>query len=848
MTESRPGAGWTDRIWRAPPAASSTRAALWGLATLAVLAAADSLLNADVAIVGVFMAAPFVTAFSGFRRATAAVALAALAAALLSGLWNHNAGSEEYWTKAGLVAAGGVLACFAAAATREGRIAFRRLEILDEIAALTARDSDGDSTLGFVTSVLVPELGEICTIDVIDGGGEVSRVAVRAGGPDATRIEQTLLSGAPAVPADWIGARSDDPPAPRVFEDLAPASAEALGIGSAIMVPLFARGRCTGAVTLSRTNDSRGYSPATVRFTGMLADRIAVALDSTGLFSDLRQAEERMTIAMAVLEEAVVIHDRDGEPVFANAATATMFDLADTEDLEVLSLPRLRDSFDLFDEDGRRFDPRDFTAARLLRGESSEAQTLRAVSKRDGWELWARARSGVVPDADGRPLFVVTALDDVTELKRAELAQALLARLGELLESSLDYSRTVERLSELVVPALADWCSVFATSDDEIIDGLAVFHRDPAKVGLAKRLLAEYPLRVSDCTGPARALRSGRTIVLDSVTPFLSRIARDADHLASLEQLELGAVMALPMRSAGRLVGALVLGNETGRRPFDPQDRELAERVAGRAAAALDNARLATERTEIAETLQMGLLPAPLPDIPGWSVAALYRPAGNQNQVGGDFYDVFSIEGGWMIVVGDVTGRGAQAASVTGQARHTMRAVAQLTGDPLATLSTLNQTLLARRKPALCSIAAIALETGSRTARIAVAGHPPPLLAGAAGVREAGGTGPVLGAFGDAGWELSSVDVAPGDQIVVFTDGVTEAEGSAGRFGEERLRARLRGAAEPGSTVAEVDEALEAFCGGELGDDAALLAISPVLEGAEWTAMNENGSNGSTER
>ncbi len=832
-----------ERIWRLRPAATPLRAAGYGFGTLALLVGIDVLMGMQVAIVGIYLAAPFVPAFSGAPRATALVASTAAAAAILSGTWNDGIATAEHWTKVGLVAVGGGFAYLAAIATREGRNAFRRLEILDEVAALTAREADGASTLEVITSVLVPELGDFCMIDVADRNGSVNRAAVRACGNRRNEIETILAEQQPSLSEGWLGAAEDDPPESRV------GGSERIGdlaVSSVVTVPLVARGRCTGAVTICRTEDSLRYDPAAVRFTTLLADRIAVALDSAGLFSDLQSAEERMEAAMTVLDEAVMIHDRAGAAVFANAATARMFDLADADDLEELDLGRLGERFDLFEEDGSPFDAATFTAARLLRGEEAGAQTLRAVSRSDGTELWARAHSGFVPDEDGRPHFVVTALADITDLKKAGVAQALLARLGELLESSLDYQRSVERLSELVVPDLADWCCVFAARDDGTIEEVATAHEDADRVAKAERLLSEYPPSAADPAGPARVLREGRPLAFDSVVGVLPRIARDERHLALLTELGLGAVLVLPMRSAGRILGALVLGNDEGRRPFDAEDRALAERVAGRAAVAFDNARLAAERAEIAETLQRGLLPAPLPDIPGWAVAALYRPAGGENQVGGDFYDAFEIEGGWMIVIGDVTGRGARAASITGQARHTVRAAATLTGDPLATLATLNRALLHRTNPALCSLAAIALESGSRTARVAVAGHPPPLLIGSAGVREAAGTGPVLGAFEDAGWELSSVEIDLSDQIVVFTDGVTEAEGAEGRFGEDRLRAHLTGVGEPGASIAAVDEALGTFCGGEPGDDAAMLAISPVVEAETWKTLNGSGSSGST--
>jgi serine phosphatase RsbU (regulator of sigma subunit) len=285
--------------------------------------------------------------------------------------------------------------------------------------------------------------------------------------------------------------------------------------------------------------------------------------------------------------------------------------------------------------------------------------------------------------------------------------------------------------------------------------------------------------------------------------------------------------MLMPMRIAGEVTAVLALVNQADRRPFDDFDRSLGLKLAERGAVALEIARMATERSEIARTLQKGLLPAPLPHIPGWSVAAYYRPAGSENEVGGDFYDAFLFRGGWLLVVGDVTGRGAHAASITGLARYTMRTATALSGDPLVALASLNRALIARADSSLCSVAAIAIkEDGDSEVEIAVAGHPQPLLVDPAGVRAAAGTGPVLGAFPDAEWEIEKTRLDPGLQLVVYTDGVTEASGPEGRFGEERLRTRLLGAATPVVAVQRLEESLESFCLGKILDDAAILAIA----------------------
>jgi hypothetical protein len=298
--------------------------------------------------------------------------------------------------------------------------------------------------------------------------------------------------------------------------------------------------------------------------------------------------------------------------------------------------------------------------------------------------------------------------------------------------------------------------------------------------------------------------------------------------------------ITVPLRARGEAIGALTLTLDASRRHYGADDAAFAHVLAGRVALALDNAGLFSDlgrseraRAEIAETLQRGLLPPPLPHIPGWSAAAMYRPAGAENEVGGDFYDAFPVEGGWMIVIGDVTGRGARAASITGQARYTLRTAAVLTGDPLVALATLNRALLARRDSALCSVAALALSEDPRApVRIAVAGHPPPLLVDGEAVIEAGTPGPLLGAFAGAEWRLERALVEPGQQLVVITDGITEAPGAEGRFGEERLRAELAGAASPVLAVQRLEGALHDFTAGRLDDDAAMLAIARSSDGA----------------
>ena len=131
-----------------------------------------------------------------------------------------------------------------------------------------------------------------------------------------------------------------------------------------------------------------------------------------------------------------------------------------------------------------------------------------------------------------------------------------------------------------------------------------------------------------------------------------------------------------------RTIGALTMVSAESGRTFDQSDLEFAEQIAERAALAVENARLYSERSEVARTLQRSLLPEALPEIPGWEIAALYRPAGQGTEVGGDFYDFWQVDGDWLMMIGDVTGKGVGAAAVTSLVRHTARAASDFDPSP----------------------------------------------------------------------------------------------------------------------------------------------------------------------
>ncbi len=247
---------------------------------------------------------------------------------------------------------------------------------------------------------------------------------------------------------------------------------------------------------------------------------------------------------------------------------------------------------------------------------------------------------------------------------------------------------------------------------------------------------------------------------------------------------------------------------------------------------AVDNARLFAERTYIARTLQQSLLPAELPDIPGIEAAARFRPTGEGNEVGGDFYDLFESGGlGWTIVMGDVCGKGPDAAAITALARYTLRAAAMRERLPSRSLGLLNEALLRQRTDRrFCTVAYAYLEPLSDGARIGFAsgGHPLPLLLRADGsVESVGAAGTLLGVVADPRFEDRSLSMGRGDALVFYTDGVIEGRGPDNSLDEEGLAHLVAACAGEGADAiaARIEDAAVAAQGGSPRDDIAVLVL-----------------------
>ena len=409
---------------------------------------------------------------------------------------------------------------------------------------------------------------------------------------------------------------------------------------------------------------------------------------------------------------------------------------------------------------------------------------------------------GPVPDADHRHL-------------------SMLARATRLLETPLDLAATAWQTAELVVAELADWCLVEVRgSDHQRLCVLA--HHDPALLATAE--LLRQPEHLS-------ALLELMT-VLPAMTPV---DLAGAGHNLPPALGDAWCALTVPLTSAGRPVGSMILLRARSR-PSRGDDVQLAVGLGQRAGAAVERARLYADLQETTRVLQASLLPPALPRVPGLTVSAQFRSGTAGSDIGGDYYDVFRTgPDRWWVVLGDVCGRGAAAAALSAAVRHSLHAIAPDTDDPAVVLRRLNDELLGEDRDGRFTTLLLLtfLAGGRREAPLQVwmasGGHPAPILRAADGtVSTVPCPGTLVGAVRELSVATVRLDLMPGDTLVLYTDGVTEARDPCGvELGECTLARLLAGHRGDDTDLARAlaHEVLR-LADGELRDDLAVLTLT----------------------
>jgi PAS domain S-box-containing protein len=541
----------------------------------------------------------------------------------------------------------------------------------------------------------------------------------------------------------------------------------------------------------------------------------------------LRGTEERLAVIVNTLAEAVTIRAPDDRLIYANRAALDRLGMSSIEELREADPAALMAPYETVGEDGREIRMEDLPSVRVLRGEEPEPLMLHAVDRRTGEEQWTLLKATAVRDAQGAIEAAVTIIEDVTTAQRTSLRAEFLARAGQVLASSLDYQQTLRNVAGLAVPQIADWCGVDLFDEEGGREPVAVAHVDPDRLEMARQLRTYEPEQLDPEQGLGRVWRTGNPeLYSDIPDELLVGAAVDEVHLELLRAVGMRSVLIVPLKVRGRTIGALTLVTADSRRVLDADDVEFAAQIADRAALAVESARLYRGRAEIARTLQSSLLPEALPEVPGWEIAALYRPAGQESEVGGDFYDVWQVGSDWLMMIGDVTGKGVGAATVTSLVRHTAWAAAEFDARPAEILARVDAAL--KRRPSLPVCTALSLRISVAQGTLACGGHPRLLHLGEGGVREIGRHGTLLGAFPRVSWPEATFTMNPGETLVAITDGVTDTVGADNeRFGNERLQetlARARGES-PEAIREHLLEALQGFQVGAQADDTAVVIM-----------------------
>jgi PAS domain-containing protein/GAF domain-containing protein len=544
----------------------------------------------------------------------------------------------------------------------------------------------------------------------------------------------------------------------------------------------------------------------------------------TGVLADIgnaRSAQEQIVAALDALTEGVLHVDRDLQILYVNREATRLVRMDRSE----LVGKVVWDAFGISPESKWRDH---------FRRAVTSPEPIEFIEHHRPLDTWFEVRA--FPNSEGVAMFFRDVTDRMAAMRLAEQSRARLQFLAEasaVLDASLDYATTLSRVARLLVPLIGD-LSVIDMVESGELRRLAVVAADPGLEAALIDLRKRWPLRLGADHPVARVIASGRA---ELITPP-SADTLDPEEHAAVGALGVTSSAVVPLIARGRVLGCISVASVHPGRTFGPAELDLLTDLGRRAGTAIDNARLYREQAEVARRLQADLLPADLPAVTGLDVGARYVAAGAA-QVGGDFYDLFPLPGQeprWMFAIGDVSGRGLDAASTTGLVRHTIRAVAGLLPGPGEVIAAVNRRLVAEPTVERFCTLLVGTVTAARepTVTLALGGHPLPLIAGPAGARVvAGGLGPFVGAFEGFDWPETVIRLEPGESLVCVTDGVLERRHGSRFLGQDGLLGMVAGlACLTADEIAErIQDAVVAFGPEAPTDDMAVLVLRVPQEG-----------------
>src|SRR4051794_18353983 len=510
---------------------------------------------------------PLVAAFRTGPRQTAYVAIYALVLAILEGLPHHIFGTADHIVRVAAIAATGVLSVWGSRLRERNAIAEQRAALLARAAALLGGGEDPEQALARVAHLLVPAVVDRCRVDLLDDGAVRCVVAVVAGGGEA--VDEPEPESAAAGEDAAAVARTGRP----LVRD-----------GTAVL-PLRARNGVVGALTLARHGRQITPDDPLVTFGIELAAECAVALDNARLQRELRESEaalrrssDQLGTILGGVADGVLARDAAGAVVYANEAAIAILGVGAHGDLRHSPFDEIGDWIRLFDEDGREVAVEDLPGARLLRGEPAPDRLLRFEPVGAGVDRWVLVKVRAVREADGELRLSIVIFEDVTERHRREAGERFLAEGTKVLAGSLDYEQTLRTISGLVVPQLADVCSVDVALPGGAIRNVATTLADPRMSGRIHEMRRRHPPSARRGGIVAHVVRTGRARLYRSPEALGGATAEaDAAELEVVRALGVTSAIIVPMTARGRTLGAMTLATDGSGRMFDDDDLVLAE-------------------------------------------------------------------------------------------------------------------------------------------------------------------------------------------------------------------------------------------------------------------------------
>lgn len=444
-----------------------------------------------------------------------------------------------------------------------------------------------------LVDLLVPALADACAIDLVSADGTPRRIAGRIAGPDSARDSAWLAALEPRVEADTsaAGAVMRDK-CSRLVElteqhvaALTRTEADArrmLGTGVRwwLVVPLLERDRLLGLLHVGVRDERGPIEEETVALLDAIAERAGRGLANTRLLSELRRTRRRLERVLGALAEAVTVHDGEGHVVYANPAAARLLEAPSAEAVVATEPGELAGALDIFTEDGRPVAPADFPGRRVPRGGAVEPLLTRSVDRRTGRERWLLTKATRL---DEDVPLAVNIIEDVTQVKTAELRQRFLVRMADVVAGTTGRDEILRCSAELLVHDLADWCVIDVRADTGTLERVTVAHADRDRTALAEELQRRSPeahagslLRDILAGGPGVRVAEGHP-----------GPAREDAHLVVLRQAGMRSAMLVPLRAHGRTLGVMTMVSAERAHAFTDDDLEFVEDVGRRAAVAL---------------------------------------------------------------------------------------------------------------------------------------------------------------------------------------------------------------------------------------------------------------------